>query len=94
MARTLDKSKPYGEIFHSEASDGRRYEQNNVSFDAQGNEWTEPAAKEATAPDLAHPSVQAAIDAAVAAAVTAALAAQAKVNEPKNDPKLDKNLKG
>jgi hypothetical protein len=78
MARKLDKDRPYGETFHSETSDGRRYEQDNVSFDAQGNEWFEPKAG-APAPAetvLTDPAVKAAIEAEVARQVAELTAAK------------------
>lgn len=40
MARTFDRTKPYGTVH---GDDGRAYEQNGVYFDAQGKEWVEPA---------------------------------------------------
>jgi hypothetical protein len=92
MARKLDKDRPYGETFHSEASDGRRYEQDNVSFDANGNEWFEPKAGAPAVAEtvLTDPAVKAAIEAEVARQVAELTAAKL----PKADAKLDKNLKG
>jgi hypothetical protein len=94
MARKLDKNRPYGETFHSETSDGRRYEQDNCSFDAQGNEWFEPKAGAPVAETvLTDPAVKAAIEAEVARQV-AELTAAKLPKAPKDDGKLDKNLKG
>ena len=44
MARTLDRARPFGEIFGFDP-EGRRYEQDGVYFDAAGDEigGSEPA---------------------------------------------------
>lgn len=39
MARTLDKSRDYGEIWGGD--DGVRYVQDGIPFDAQGNAMTD-----------------------------------------------------
>lgn len=44
--KTLDKSRDYAQVFGS--SDGRIYEQDGVSFTADGKEWVDPAAPRVT----------------------------------------------
>lgn len=40
--KTLDKARDYAQVFG--ATDGRIYEQDGVSFTADGKEWVDPSA--------------------------------------------------
>lgn len=49
--KTLDKQKPYATI-HGD-TEGRVYEQDGATFDAEGKEWQPPASPATPEPDEA-----------------------------------------
>jgi len=49
MAKTLDRDRPFGEVWGSES--GVRFVQDETEFDAQGNEMSAPKPRKAKAAD-------------------------------------------
>ena len=80
MARTLDRSKPYGELFGDLT--GRRYEQEGAYFDAGGSEMgadagsADPSGADASAPESTTITLKGKAKAAATTQVDAQLAAQ------------------